>query len=141
MRQALQAEQERKLRFVRSVFARYYRSDPPPPIEVTEQERREFAYWEFGKQVMTRHLAFQSVGELMRKLAEVVPLPAYRSSAYFRYPASPMEEKGWEGADLVFDIDADHLDLTCVQEHQYRVSLSTDSSRCWRGSAPSAVRT
>jgi DNA primase small subunit len=121
VRQALQAEQERKLRFVRSVFARYYRSDPSPPIEVTEPERREFAYWEFGKQVMTRHLAFQSVGELVRKLAEVVPLHAYRSSAYFRYPAAPMEEKGWEGADLVFDIDADHLDLTCVQEHQYMV--------------------
>lgn len=121
MRQALNAEQERALRFVRSAFARYYRSDPPPPIEVSEPERREFAYWEFGKQVMTRHLAFHSVEEVRRRLAEVVPLHAYRSSAYFRYPAAPMEEKGWEGADLVFDIDADHLDLPCVEEHRYGV--------------------
>ncbi len=121
MRQALHAEQERALRFARSAFARYYRSDPPPPIEVSEPERREFAYWEFGKQVMTRHLAFQSVEEVRRRLAEVVPLHAYRSSAYFRYPAAPMEEKGWEGADLVFDIDADHLDLPCVEEHRYGV--------------------
>ncbi len=120
VRQVLRAE-ERTLRFVRSAFARYYRSEPPPPIEVPEPERREFAYWEFGKQVMTRHLAFQSVDELRRRLAEVVPLHAYRSSAYFRYPAAPMEEKGWEGADLVFDIDADHLELSCVQGHQYRV--------------------
>ncbi len=121
MKQAALAEQQRTLRLVRSVFARYYRSDPPPQIEVSEPERREFAYWEFGKQVMTRHLALQSVGEVRRRLAEVVPLHAYRSSAYFRYPAAPMEEKGWEGADLVFDIDADHLDLPCAQEHQYRV--------------------
>lgn len=113
--------QERALRFVRSVFARYYRSDPPPPIEVRNPEQREFAYWEFGKQVMVRHLSFQGVDELRRRLAEVVPLHAYRSSAYFRYPAAPMEEKGWEGADLVFDIDADHLDLPCAGEHRYLV--------------------
>src|SRR5437899_10359407 len=28
-----------------------------------------------------------------------------------------MEEKGWKGADLVFDIDADHLDTPCKPSH------------------------
>jgi DNA primase small subunit len=28
-----------------------------------------------------------------------------------------MEEKGWKGADLVFDIDADHLDTPCKSGH------------------------
>ncbi|MEM1955037.1 MAG: DNA primase small subunit domain-containing protein [Nitrososphaerota archaeon] len=127
--------QDKTLRFVRAVFSRYYRSEPPPPIEVREPQQREFAYWEFGKQVMVRHLSFQSVGELLRRLAEVVPLHAYRSSAYFRYPAAPMEEKGWEGADLVFDIDADHLDLPCADEHSYRVCpvhglRNSDDGKC-----------
>jgi DNA primase small subunit len=35
----------------------------------------------------------------------------YFSSAYYESPGAPtMEEKGWLGADLVFDLDADHIE-------------------------------
>jgi len=28
-----------------------------------------------------------------------------------------MENKGWIGADLIFDIDADHIETRCKTEH------------------------
>jgi DNA primase small subunit len=34
----------------------------------------------------------------------------YHSAAYYQNPgAGTMKEKGWQGADLIFDLDADHL--------------------------------
>ncbi|MCS7094869.1 MAG: hypothetical protein NZ988_03555 [Thaumarchaeota archaeon] len=107
------------LEVVRALFARYYRSRPE--IKVKDPERREFGYFEFERQVMIRHLSFRSLEELLSHLSRSVPLHAYRSSAYFTYPSAPMEEKGWEGADLVFDIDADHVDPPCGGQHVMKV--------------------
>ncbi|NIP37162.1 MAG: DNA primase catalytic subunit PriS, partial [Thermoplasmata archaeon] len=40
-----------------------------------------------------------------------VPRHAYYSTAYYEDPgARTMNEKGWQGATLVFDLDADHLE-------------------------------
>ncbi|MDW8041354.1 MAG: DNA primase small subunit domain-containing protein [Nitrososphaerota archaeon] len=108
----------RALEVVREMFAQYYRSRPE--ISVTEPEKREFGYFDFARHLMVRHLAFRSLEELLSNLMRVVPLHAYRSSAYFTYPSAPMEEKGWEGADLVFDIDADHVDPPCGGQHVLR---------------------
>lgn len=109
----------KRLEVIRSLFSQYYRSRPP--IRVTSPEQREFGYWEFSKPTMVRHLAFRSIDDLLVTLARVAPLHAYRSSAYFSYPSAPMEEKGWLGADLVFDIDADHADPPCGGHHVFRV--------------------
>jgi DNA primase small subunit len=59
---------------------------------------------------MRRHKAFNSEGELKDYLASMPPAHAYHSAAYYQYPQAPtMLEKKWLGADLIFDLDADHL--------------------------------
>jgi DNA primase small subunit len=42
---------------------------------------------------------------------------AYHSSSYYDDPTADMAFKGWLGADLVFDIDSDHIDLPCQKNH------------------------
>ena len=50
-------------------------------------------------------------------LAETVPSDVYHSCAYYENPDFDMDKKGWIGADLVFDIDADHIPTTCEKIH------------------------
>jgi DNA primase small subunit len=43
-------------------------------------------------------------------LQERAPAHAYYSSAYYQKPDAPtMQEKNWMGAELIFDLDSDHL--------------------------------
>jgi DNA primase small subunit len=97
------------LAWARERFARYYRGaavDPPPRLA-----RREFASFPFATEtMMRRHAALRSPEELREFLAREVPRHIYSSSAYYRRPAEPtMAAKEWLGADLIFDLDADHL--------------------------------
>jgi len=59
---------------------------------------------------MRRHKSFSSEGEAIEYLRGMVPAHVYHSAAYYQFPgAGTMKEKKWEGADLIFDLDADHL--------------------------------
>lgn len=59
---------------------------------------------------MRRHKAFSSERELLEYIRGMVPAHVYCSSAYYKFPnANTMNEKQWQGADLIFDLDADHL--------------------------------
>ena len=59
---------------------------------------------------MCRHLGFGGQRELLDYLKAVVPAHAFHSAAYYAKPgAATMTEKEWTGADLIFDLDADHL--------------------------------
>ena len=65
-----------------------------------------------------RHVGYLNRDELVRDLASVAPHSVYHSAAFYRIPvARHMDEKEWFGAELVFDIDADHLDLPCAKDH------------------------
>ena len=78
-----------------------------------EFEKREFAFvpFEFLPDfVMFRHISFRSLDEFNSYITSKVPAHIYYSSAYYKWPdAEKMEKKYWLGADLIFDIDADHL--------------------------------
>ncbi|MEM2899021.1 MAG: DNA primase small subunit domain-containing protein [Nitrososphaerota archaeon] len=112
---------QRGQEFARRVFRKFY-AENYSLINVPRQpERREYGYSPFGQSVMVRHLSFQSAEEVRDEVRRVGPLHVYRSAAYYMYPKAPMEEKSWLGADLVFDIDADHLGLSCIAKHSYRV--------------------
>lgn len=94
---------------LKDLYYSYYALRPriilPPDIE-----RREFAFqlWETDSYV--RHLSFENVDEVLDYLAEKAPRQAYYSIAVYQLPeASSMEEKGWLGSELMFDIDSDHL--------------------------------
>lgn len=111
----------RGLEFVRRIFRKFYAENASLINVPRLPERREYGYFPFGQNVMVRHLSFGSADEVRGEIMRVAPLHVYRSAAYYMYPRAPMEEKSWLGADLVFDIDADHLGLTCMQSHTYRV--------------------
>ena len=50
-------------------------------------------------------------------LSQTVPSDVYHSCAYYENPDFDMDKKGWLGADLVFDIDADHIPTSCDKIH------------------------
>jgi len=55
------------------------------------------------------------------------PAHVFHSAAYYETPDAPqMPLKGWRGADLVFDIDADHFDLPCQKQHDSWACLDCD---------------
>jgi len=72
--------------------------------------RREFAFVVFGGKGMIRHTSFDKKKNLMSYLGEKAPQHTYYSSAFYQIPNAPtMQEKNWMGAELIFDLDSDHL--------------------------------
>lgn len=103
--------------FVFQRFADYYR-DPSTSIPATSlPEQREFAYLMFKERFMVRHRRFTEFKNFRATLADTVPSDVYHSCAYYENPDYDMDKKGWLGADLVFDIDADHIPTTCNKIH------------------------
>lgn len=97
------------LEWARRQFARYYDTAPiGPPHRLA---RREFAAFPFASEtMMRRHATLRTPEEFRAFLRRETPRHIYYSSAYYRRPAAPtMAEKGWQGADLIFDLDSDHL--------------------------------
>jgi DNA primase small subunit len=79
-------------------------------------EKREFGIGSFGKKIVARHMAFNSMSQLHSFLIQEAPLFISQSVSYYEYPdARPMEKKNRLGADLVFDLDAD--DVPCGKKH------------------------
>ena len=66
---------------------------------------------------MLRHKTFKNQDELTDFLKSVTPSDVYSSCAYYADPEADMDRKGWLGADLVFDIDADHIVTPCNKVH------------------------
>ena len=97
------------LAWARARFSEYYAASEVPPPE--RLARREFAAFPFaGEALMRRHATLRTDAEFRSYLAREVPRHVYYSSAYYRRPAeSTMAAKEWLGADLIFDLDADHL--------------------------------
>jgi DNA primase small subunit len=103
--------------FVYQKFADYYRN-PSTEIPATNlPEQREFAYLTFKERFMVRHRRFTEFKTFRAMLADTVPSDVYHSCAYYENPDFDMDKKGWLGADLVFDIDADHIPTTCNKIH------------------------
>ncbi len=103
--------------YVTEQFIRYYASnhqivEAPPDIR-----QREFGFLSFGGKSMFRHVSFDDAQQLRRYLRDYGPAHTYFSAAYYKDPRADMAYKGWLGADLVFDIDADHFDLPCQRVH------------------------
>ena len=104
-------------RFVADQFHRWYQSNVRTIPAPTEIKMREFAFLQFGGKTMFRHIGFPDEGTFHRYLSENSPAHSYHSSCYYQHPEADMAGKGWSGADLVFDIDADHFNLPCQHEH------------------------
>jgi DNA primase small subunit len=97
------------LDWARKQFARYYETASiAPPHRLA---RREFAAFPFTTEtLMRRHATLRTPEEFREFLRRETPRHVYYSSAYYRRPAEPtMSAKEWLGADLIFDLDSDHL--------------------------------
>jgi DNA primase small subunit len=102
---------ERTRAYLRGRFRDFYRKQPPaaPPAA----DRREWGYipWTAASgTTMIRHQSLLELGDLGDFLARKRPKHVYHSAGRYRDPGAPtMGTKGWQGSDLVFDLDADHL--------------------------------
>lgn len=96
-------------RFLLKSFRKYYRVNTP--IMPDRFTRREYGFMFFDKSFVQRHMSFRNPDELHRFMEGQVPAHSYYSTSYYRKPNAPtMDEKEWMGAELIFDLDADHLD-------------------------------
>jgi DNA primase small subunit len=102
--------------FINKLFHDYYSSEGCEVVAPLVIEKREFGFLSFDN-VMVRHKAFANQNELRNFLKEFVPSDAYYSCAYYDNPKAEMDKKGWLGADLIFDIDADHIPTPCDKVH------------------------
>jgi len=90
------------------------------PQNITQ---REFGYQKINGG-MIRHIAIKDNKELHLLLMKETPSDVYCSNAYYSFPSMPMSEKDWQGADLIFDIDAKDLALPCRNDHS--ISICTE---------------
>jgi DNA primase small subunit len=118
--------------FVEEAFREYYRRNSLNNSPVHAIDRREFGFVSFEGQVV-RHRNFQNKEELTAFLSDFVPRDVYSSCAYYRDPEAEMDVKGWLGADLIFDIDADHIPTSCDKVHDKWIC---DCSFAGRGIVP-----
>jgi DNA primase small subunit len=109
---------DRTRSFLQEQFRRYY-AECFEEVEVKHGfKEREFAALLMQDRVMIRHKSFKTRNELQSFMCAMVPSDMYYSSAYYEQPDSPdMGSKGWIGADLIFDIDADHIPTSCNKSH------------------------
>ena len=96
------------LEFVKEEFRKYFSNNS---VELPDRfGRREYAFVLFGRKGMIRHIGFEKRNRFKDFLEEKTPSDIYYSSAYYQIPDAPtMQEKNWMGAELIFDLDSDHL--------------------------------
>ncbi len=96
--------------------------------------QREFGFLLFKEKIMVRHKAFGDINGFADALLSLVPSDVYYSTAYYQRPDLDMDRKSWLGADLVFDVDADHIATPCKETHDMWICSSCKETR--RGKKP-----
>lgn len=104
--------------YLRKLFQAHYREIPAASIEPPDLPRRELAFMFWDKKGMIRHKGFLAVDEYKQFLVKNAPMNVYYSSTLYHSPwKDKMDEKGYVGCDLIFDIDCDHIPTPCKQDH------------------------
>ena len=127
---------EKVVSFLRKTYRGHYFKHHDLVEIPSEMASREFGYIPFGGG-MVRHLSFKSGGELFAELVKQAPSSVYCSNAVYERPTLQMDEKGWKGAELIFDIDADAIPTTCKARHTWwfcsnchRGGMGTKPAKC-----------
>lgn len=99
----------------------YRRADMWTPPQL---RRREWGFFHFADRPPSRHVAFDTQQELRTFLINRYPRHCFHSTTYWQRPHERrMVDKGWLGADLIFDLDGDHIpgiedtDFTNMMKH------------------------
>jgi len=94
--------------YLKDKFQEYYQN-----AKITLPPRftsREWGFLSWKGGIMNRHVNFHTIKEVKTYLARIAPAHCYHSVAYYKDPSkNTMIDKEWQGADLIFDLDADHL--------------------------------
>jgi DNA primase small subunit len=109
---------EKTIAFLRRTYREHYFRHHDDVEVPTMIEKREFGYIPFGKG-MVRHLSYKSSGELAADLVKQAPSSVFCSNGVYSDPRLPMDEKGWKGAELIFDIDASSIPTSCRSKHSF----------------------
>ena len=125
---------DRTCAYLRGRFGDHYRrSDIPQPPSAYN---REWGYilWQAGTgTTMIRHQSLTELGQIEEFLAREKPRHVYYSAGYYQDPgASSMAEKHWNGADLIFDLDADHLPDVNPDTETYEAMLAACKDELFR---------
>lgn len=115
--------------FLRQRFTEYYRKTVL--VAPSSLVQREWGFVLFNPGAtdmrMRRHVGFASRDELTSYIQNLIPQHTYYSTAYYEKPdAATMADKGWSGADLIFDLDADHIVRGPYDQMLARVKVETE---------------
>lgn len=113
--------------FIKQKFSEYYKNNEL--IYPNRFGRREFGFMFFDREGMTRHIGFKTGNEIKSFLVKNAPMHVYYSSAYYEKPDAPtMAQKKWLGADLIFDLDADHIESAKELNYEEMLSVVKDET-------------
>ena len=105
------------IRLVEGLIGEYYfgaiSSFRLPP----DHHMREFGYQRAGREGMHRHVQIRDEGQMRILLIGSKPSDVYCSNARYLLPSEEKDRKDWQGASLIFDIDAKDLALPCRGSH------------------------
>jgi len=126
--------QDVDIQFLEDSFKKYYFNHFDQIRVPDRTSEREFGYQKFNSG-MTRHISIKNNKELHLLFMQNIPSDVYCSNAYYTFPNSPMNEKDWKEADLIFDIDAKDLNLSCRENHTVSIcndcnEVSKNSTQC-----------
>jgi DNA primase small subunit len=101
-------KKEDQAKLLVNILQEYYKNNAEKVYMPEEFENREFGFSFFdGK--FKRHISFHSFDDYKTFLIENVPKDVYYSIALYRNPSIDMQNKGWLGAELPFDLDAEQV--------------------------------
>ena len=101
--------------FVKQKFKEFY--EKKTVVAPNAYREREFGFGDI-KKIDYRHVEFKSEVEMHMHFINHAPLYASFSTGYYEFPdRRPMQKKSFQGADLLFEFDADctHSTLTCYK--------------------------
>ncbi|MFH1587308.1 MAG: DNA primase small subunit domain-containing protein [Candidatus Diapherotrites archaeon] len=107
---------QEEFNFLKGKIRQYYvENDIPAPEGIS---KKEFGIGDYGKKITSRHLAFNSPTDFNSYLKRESPFYISYSTAFYEFPERrPMAAKNLEGADLIYEFDADDLKTGCKEEH------------------------
>ena len=92
-------------------FGQYYQACKPDDMWYPPRLRsREWMFVGFDDRPPERHRGFRKPDELLAHVVRKIPKSCFYSTAYYLDPNQrSMKDKMLQGADLIFDLDGDHL--------------------------------
>ncbi len=105
--------------YLKKLFQAYYQEEQKTFPQVSSFNLREFGFIPWEKKVfMKRHVRFEHPKELSDYIIRDTPRHLYSSGSLYLIPdAREMENKNYQGCDLIIDIDVDHFYTPCKEKH------------------------